>query len=92
MALVDEAVLLVDWLNLSIHLKNLRLSFGADLVSGLMARIRPVISMPSISGMLKSVMTIAAGRPWKSSSPARPLSAVATANWGYLLARMIARH
>jgi hypothetical protein len=40
MALVDEAVLLVDWLNLSIHLKNLRLSFGADLVSGLMALAR----------------------------------------------------
>jgi len=40
MALVDEAVLLVDWLNLSIHLKNMRLSFGADLVAGLMSLTR----------------------------------------------------
>ncbi|MFC3504870.1 NYN domain-containing protein [Micromonospora krabiensis] len=31
----NEAVLLVDWLNLSIHLKNQRLSFGSDLVGDL---------------------------------------------------------
>jgi hypothetical protein len=36
MTLTDEAVLLVDWLNLSIQLKNQRLAFGADLVSDLM--------------------------------------------------------
>lgn len=36
MALTDEAVLLVDWLNLSIQLKNQRLSFGADVVADLM--------------------------------------------------------
>jgi hypothetical protein len=40
MALTDEAVLLVDWLNLSIHLKNMQLSFGADLVSGLIGLAR----------------------------------------------------
>ncbi|AEV87049.1 hypothetical protein ACWT_6032 [Actinoplanes sp. SE50] len=32
---INEAVLLVDWLNLSIHLKNQRLSFGSDLVGDL---------------------------------------------------------
>nr|WP_221373969.1 NYN domain-containing protein [Actinoplanes polyasparticus] len=32
---LNEAVLLVDWLNLSIHLKNQRLSFGSDLVGDL---------------------------------------------------------
>lgn len=36
MALTDEAVLLVDWLNLSIQLKNQRLAFGADVVTDLM--------------------------------------------------------
>ncbi|MGC4940859.1 NYN domain-containing protein [Kribbella sp. DT2] len=36
----NEAVLLVDWLNLSIHLKNLRLNFGADLVHQLIAVAR----------------------------------------------------
>src|ERR1022692_935698 len=36
MALTDEAVLLVDWLNLSIQLKNQRLAFGADVVADLM--------------------------------------------------------
>lgn len=44
MALVDEAVLLVDWLNLSIHLKNMRRSFGADLVTGLLSVARKVCS------------------------------------------------
>ncbi|MFG2042348.1 NYN domain-containing protein [Dactylosporangium sp. NPDC048998] len=32
---INEAVLLVDWLNLSIHLKNQRLSFGSELVGEL---------------------------------------------------------
>ncbi|MET7423580.1 NYN domain-containing protein [Dactylosporangium sp. NPDC005555] len=32
---INEAVLLVDWLNLSIHLKNQRLSFGSELVADL---------------------------------------------------------
>ena len=36
MALTDEAVLLVDWLNLSIQLKNQRLAFGSDVVADLM--------------------------------------------------------
>jgi NYN domain len=35
MKLTDEAVLLVDWLNLSIQLKNQRLAFGSDLVTDL---------------------------------------------------------
>ncbi len=34
--LTDDAVLLVDWLNLSINLKTQRLMFGADLVADLM--------------------------------------------------------
>jgi len=36
MQLTDEAVLLVDWLNLSIQIKNQRLAFGADLVVDLL--------------------------------------------------------
>jgi NYN domain-containing protein len=32
----NEAVLLVDWLNLSIHLKNQRLAFGSELVGELL--------------------------------------------------------
>jgi len=36
MTIRDEAVLLVDWLNLSINLKSQRLAFGADLVADLM--------------------------------------------------------
>jgi hypothetical protein len=35
MANANEAVLLIDWLNLSIHLKNQRLAFGSDLVADL---------------------------------------------------------
>ena len=36
MKLTDEAVLLVDWLNLSIQIKNQRLAFGAGLVVDLL--------------------------------------------------------